>query len=120
MAVWLVRVLDGEDPGGSGSSRFADVDAAVWWSPFVERLADLGVTAGCATGPARFCPRDSVSRAQMATFLTRAFGLVSGPDAGVRRCWEQLFMRLGSTRWLLRVSPRVVLPVRPGSAPIGM
>ena len=82
MAVWLVRVLDGEDPGGSGSSRFADVDAAVWWSPFVERLADLGVTAGCATGPARFCPRDSVSRAQMATFLTRAFGLVSGPDAG--------------------------------------
>ena len=82
MAVWLVRVLDGGDPGGSGSSRFADVDASLWWAPYVERLADLGVTAGCATGPARFCPRDSVSRAQMATFLVRAFGLASGPDAG--------------------------------------
>ena len=82
MAVWLVRVLDDGDPVGSGSSRFVDVDAALWWSPFVERLADLGVTAGCATGPARFCPRGSVSRAQMATFLTRAFGLASGPDAG--------------------------------------
>ena len=82
MAVWLVRVLDGEDPDGLGSSRFADVDAGLWWAPFVERLADLGVTRGCATGPARFCPLDSVSRAQMATFLTRAFRLASGPDAG--------------------------------------
>ena len=82
MAVWLVRVLDEEDPGGSGSSRFVDVDASLWWAPYVERLADLGVTAGCDTAPARFCPRDTVSRAQMATFLVRAFGLVSGPDAG--------------------------------------
>ena len=82
MAVWLVRVLDGEDPIGSGSSRFADVDAGLWWAPYVERLADLGVTRGCATGPARFCPLDSVSRAEMATFLTRAFRLASGPDAG--------------------------------------
>ena len=89
MAVWLVRVLDEGDPVGSGLSRFVDVDTDLWWSPFVERLADLGVTAGCATGPARFCPRDSVSRAQMATFLTRAFGLVSGPDAG--------FVDLGSS-----------------------
>ena len=89
MAVWLVRVLDGGDPEGSGLSRFVDGDAALWWTPFVERLADLGVTAGCATEPARFCPRDSVSRAQMATFLTRAFGLASGPDAG--------FVDLGSS-----------------------
>ncbi len=82
MAVWLVRVLDGEDPVGSGSSRFADVDAGLWWAPYVERLADLEVTLGCASGPARFCPLDSVSRAQMATFLSRAFDLASGPDAG--------------------------------------
>ena len=42
----------------------------------------LGVTAGCATGPARYCPDDSVTRAQMATFLTRAFGLESSPPFG--------------------------------------
>ena len=41
----------------------------------MERLAELGVTTGCATGPARYCPHDSVTRAQMATFLTRAFDL---------------------------------------------
>lgn len=30
-------------------SRFADVDGSLWWAPYVERLADLGVTGGCAT-----------------------------------------------------------------------
>ena len=82
MAVWMVRVLDGADPAGSGSSRFADVDAGAWWAPFVERLAELGVTAGCATGPLRFCPDEAVTRGQMARFLVRAFGLEGGEPAG--------------------------------------
>ena len=81
MAVWLVRVLDGTDPVLS-DTRFADVDPDEWWAPYVERLAVLGVTAGCATGPARYCPGDSVTRAQMATFLTRAFGLEAAPPFG--------------------------------------
>ena len=76
MAVWLVRVLDGADPD-TFSRRSADVDPDQWWAPYVERLAVLGVTHGCATGPARFCPNDSVTRGQMATFLTRAIG--TGP-----------------------------------------
>ena len=62
MAVWMVRVLDDGDPAGSGSSRFADVDAGMWWASYVERLAELEVTAGCATGPLRFCPDDPVTR----------------------------------------------------------
>ena len=81
MAVWLVRVLDGTDPVGS-DTRFADVDSDEWWAPYVERLAVLGVTTGCATGPARYCPHDSVTRAQMATFLTRAFDLGAAPSFG--------------------------------------
>ena len=74
MAVWLVRVLDESEPQ-AGSSRFVDVDDSEWWMPYVERLADLGITYGCATEPARFCPEDPVTRAQMASFLSRAFGL---------------------------------------------
>ena len=70
MAVWLVRVLD-EEPAAAGSSRFSDVDAGQWWAPYVEVLADVGVTRGCATGPLRFCPDESVTRAQMASFLVR-------------------------------------------------
>ena len=79
MAVWLVRALDGSDPPRSGTSRFADVESWRWWAPHVERLADLGVTAGCSTGPARYCPDRPVTRGQMASFLGRAFRL--GPSA---------------------------------------
>jgi TolB protein len=82
MAVWLVRALDGVDPGEISSSQFADVDADRWWAPFVERLAELGVTKGCAVEPAAFCPDGFVTRGQMATFLSRAFDLASAPSAG--------------------------------------
>ena len=78
MAVWLVRLLDGADPAAVGSSRFADVDESEWWAPYVERLADLSVTDGCATEPARFCPTETVTRGRMASFLVRAFGLAGG------------------------------------------
>ena len=72
MAVWLVRALDGADPAPADPARFADVDERAWWAVHVERLAKLGITQGCATEPARFCPESPVPRAQMATFLTRA------------------------------------------------
>ncbi len=82
MAVWLVRALDGTDPGPIDPRRFADVDEGAWWAVHVERLADLGITRGCAVEPARFCPDSPVTRAQMATFLARAFRLPSVPPAG--------------------------------------
>ena len=75
MAVWLVRVVDGEDPKPLSASRFADVDAGQWWATHVERLAELGITVGCAREPAQYCPDDPVTRAHLATFLKRAFVL---------------------------------------------
>ena len=48
--------------------------------PYVERLANLGITKGCATQPARYCPTDPVTHAQMASFLVRAFQLPQGPS----------------------------------------
>ena len=79
VAVWIVRVIDGPVPPAVSESRFADVDDDEWWMPYVERLADLGVTAGCRTNPLRFCPSGTVTRAEMASFLVRAFDL---PEAG--------------------------------------
>ena len=79
MAVWLVRAVDDAEPHPAGSSRFSDVDAGEWWLPYVERLADLGITRGCAVEPARFCPADPVTRQQMASFLVRAFQLKPAP-----------------------------------------
>ena len=48
----------------------------------MERLAALEVTSGCRVDPLRYCPDRSVSRAQMATFLVRAFGLEAAGPAG--------------------------------------
>ena len=81
MAVWLIRVLGG-DMTPDGTSRFADVDAAEWWSPFAEQLAIREITAGCDTDPLRYCPQDSVTRGQMATFLVKAFDLPDADPAG--------------------------------------
>ena len=39
----------------------------------INRIAEAGITAGCTA--TRFCPRASVTREQMASFLARAFGL---------------------------------------------
>ena len=82
MAVWMTRVLD-DDPVPTGSgTRFADVDADAWWAGYVEGLAELGVTDGCKTEPLQYCPDRPVTRAQMATFLVRAFELPPAPPAG--------------------------------------
>ena len=77
MGVWLVRILDDEEPAAASESSFADVDFEKWWLAHVERLAELEVTKGCKTEPLRFCPDQLVTRAQMATFLVRAFDLES-------------------------------------------
>ena len=81
MAVWTVRVLDGMDPEPVTSTRFADVDASHPHAAFIERFAELGVTKGCRDGTV-FCPEGTVTRAEMAVFLTRAFKLPLGPEPG--------------------------------------
>ncbi|MYH04883.1 MAG: hypothetical protein F4194_00105 [Acidimicrobiia bacterium] len=82
MAVWLGRVAFGLNPSPDGSGRFVDVDADAWWSPFVDTLAELDITQGCRLRPARYCPDQPVTRAQMASFLTRAFDLPTAESAG--------------------------------------
>ena len=81
MAVWTVRVLDGRDPPAISRTRFDDVDAAGFYGPFIERMAELGVTRGCGDGSG-FCPDTTVTRAQMAVFLSRAYSLPAGPNPG--------------------------------------
>ena len=81
MAVWLIRVLGGEITA-AGTSRFDDIDASEWWSPYAEELVDRNITTGCKTDPLRYCPDQSVTRAQMATFLVHAFDLDTAPAAG--------------------------------------
>ena len=69
--------LDAPIADGSFAGAFWDDDGSVH-EENIDRLADLGVTGGCA--PYQFCPDDSVTRAQMATFLMRALDLPEAAD----------------------------------------
>lgn len=82
IAIWLVRVIDGQDPAPLGFNRFEDVHPGLQWAAHAERLAELGVTPGCSRNPLRYCPQDLVTRAEMASLLARAFDLVSATPAG--------------------------------------
>ena len=81
MAVWLARAIFGFNPGQEApSTRFADLDNEIMWAaPHIEQLVDQGIMEGCGDDPLRFCPEDSLTRAEIATVLTRAFKL---PPAG--------------------------------------
>ncbi len=78
MAVWMIRALDLEP--SSEPNSFSDIDPGEWWAPYVQRLSEIGVTKGCRTNPARYCPNRAVARAEMASFLARAFQLEAATD----------------------------------------
>ena len=74
-AALLVQALDLEPAAPAG---FVDIEGNPH-APDIDALAAAGVTAGCKREPLRYCPTDPVTRAQMATFLARALGLVEAP-----------------------------------------
>jgi len=76
MAVFLLRAKHGaayQPPAAIG--QFADVAPDHAMAAWIEQLAREGVTSGCSASPARYCPDDAVTRAQMAVFLVKTFGL---------------------------------------------
>jgi hypothetical protein len=87
----VVGVLAAPAVVWAGQSRFVDVSDA---SPFVgdiEWLADAGVTRGCnPPDNDRFCPKDYVTREQMAAFMHRQAGYFDGDGNGVVDIAESL------------------------------
>jgi len=75
MAAFLLRGLGEFDPPTPPSQRFTDVPPANVFYNFIDRLAALQITLGCTPDHSMYCPSDSVTRAQMAAFLVRAFNL---------------------------------------------
>ena len=64
---------------------FADVPADHPFFPFIEALAESGMTGGCSASPPLYCPEGAVTRAQMAVFLLRGLqgvGHVPPPPTG--------------------------------------
>ena len=74
MAVFLLRAKHGQDYQPlTPTGVFNDVVLSHWSAGWIEQLAAEGITTGC--GPNIYCPKDSVTRDQMAVFLVRTFGL---------------------------------------------
>jgi len=75
MAVFLLRSKYGSAffPPAIGSSAFNDVPLNNPFAAWIAKLAADGVTSGCAVN--LYCPKASVTRAQMAVFLVRTFDL---------------------------------------------
>jgi hypothetical protein len=72
MAVFIIRALEETQAFPTGTV-FSDVSAGYWAAGYIERLAELQITSGFGDGTYR--PDQSVTRAQMATFLVRALEL---------------------------------------------
>jgi murein DD-endopeptidase MepM/ murein hydrolase activator NlpD len=76
MAIFLLRAKHGKNytpPPAEGI--FNDVPVTYWAADWIEQLSKEGITSGCSTNPPRYCPEASVTRAQMAVFIVRTFGL---------------------------------------------
>jgi uncharacterized protein (DUF1800 family) len=72
MAVFLLRTEHGSSfvpPPPVGI--FTDVPTTLLFANWIEQLANEGVTGGC--NPGMYCPASSVTRGQMAVFLSKTF-----------------------------------------------
>ena len=78
MATFLTRALNLETP--PQPAGFTDIDPDSVHAPSIEALHAAGITTGCARQPLQYCPNRPVTRAQMATFLTRALNLETPPQ----------------------------------------
>jgi len=67
-----VRAFVGEGDFDPVLNAFTDDEGSVH-EPDIDRIASIGITQGCGDG--LFCPHAAVTRAEMASFLTRAMGL---------------------------------------------
>jgi hypothetical protein len=75
-AAVLVTVLIALPVGVLASHQFADVPDSNPFHTDIDALADSGVTTGC--GGSNFCPKDYVTREQMAAFMNRLGALQAG------------------------------------------
>jgi hypothetical protein len=76
MAVFLLRAKYGAaytPPDTGVTTGFNDVPTNYWAAPWIKQLVAEGLTSGCGNG--NYCPMNPVTRAQMAVFLVKTFGL---------------------------------------------
>lgn len=68
------------NPGTATGTVFADVPRTHPFAAWIEKLYQYGISLGCTASPRNYCPDPTVTRAQMALFLQRAFNLAAPPS----------------------------------------
>ena len=81
MAVFLTRAFAHITAVAEPAGVFDDVPADASYAGEVEAILSAGVTRGCSNQPMLYCPDNTVTRAQMASFLAQALeGARMGPS----------------------------------------
>jgi hypothetical protein len=73
MAAFIMRAIGIFAPPTPAVQRFTDVPPTHPFYGFIDQMAVRGITSGCGIG--LYCPTLTVTRAAMAAFLVRGFGL---------------------------------------------
>lgn len=76
MAVFVVVALDralNQTDEYTPAAIFQDVSSSSVYYPFVQRLYDLGITAGCSTNPPDFCATNPITQGEMAVYIIVAW-----------------------------------------------
>ena len=84
ISTWTIDVVDGfETPT---TSTFSDIPTDHQFFREIEYMVWAEITLGCDTDGTLYCPTESVTRAQMGSFLARALELAPIPGRSIRRC----------------------------------
>lgn len=85
-------------------SVFWDVPLGDWAYDHIMGIYNSGITTGCSQNPLMYCPDNSVTREQMAVFITRALDQVpEDGDCGT----TNPFSDVGSDRWSCKYIKRL-------------
>jgi len=105
MAAFLLRGIHGgayQPPAPTGT-RFRDVPKTHWAARWIEQLATEGVTKGCGGG--RYCPENTVSRAEMAAFLLRTkYGSSYNPPAASGKRFSDVPITHWAAPWIEKLA----------------
>jgi predicted outer membrane repeat protein len=78
MAVFVLRATHTTGwapPAASGIFSDVPVAGKEWMQPWIIEYYNEGITSGCGIAPLRYCPENNTTRAEMAVFIGRAYGL---------------------------------------------
>jgi hypothetical protein len=56
---------------------FQDVPPSSQYYPYIQEIAQLGITVGCSDNPPLYCPTAPITREEAAVFIARAYNLLN-------------------------------------------